>query len=388
MRILCINYEYPPIGGGGGVACKGLTEALVRRGHHVDVVTSGMRDLPEFEIVEGVRIHRVKCYRRNRVYAGSLELLFTLYPMYAKAKQLVEQHTYDINHTHFIVPSGIVSYWLKRKTGLPYIITAHGSDVPDYNPDRFYFEHYLIRWFWRRIIRNSRAIISPSNYLKKLISKQKCQNNLIVVPYGYTPTDGLVDYQGKENTILVATRMFKRKGVQHVIEALRGMTTDWEILIAGDGPYLDVLKKQARNVEANIRFVGFLSRKEMDAAYKKSKIFLFPSIQENYPMVLIEAMNAVCAVITTNAEGCSEVVADAAIKIAPAKINEIRHALNLLLNNDSEIIRLGEMSKQRARQLAWPQIALQMETIICNVLNSLEQSVSSQPLGEILTKDL
>jgi len=41
----------------------------------------------------------------------------------------------------FHFPGGIISYILKRFTGLPYVITAHGSDVPDYNPNRFRLLH-------------------------------------------------------------------------------------------------------------------------------------------------------------------------------------------------------------------------------------------------------
>lgn len=383
MRILCINYEYPPVGGGGGVASKGLAEALVQKGHHIDVVTSGMKDLPEFEVINGVHVYRVKCYRRNRVYVGSFELLTTLYTMYNKAIQLVEQHTYDINHTHFIAPSGIVSYWLMKKTGLPYIITAHGSDVPGYNPDRFQVEHFLLKRMWKRITKHSSAIICPSNYLKNLILKNECETDIHVVPNGYTPIDEGVNYQAKRNTILVATRMFKRKGVQYFLEALRNIQTDWEILIAGDGPYLEELKKQSKTVKANIKFLGFLSREEMNAAYRKAKIFIFPSIRENYPMVLIEAMDSGCAVITTNAEGCSEVVSNAARKTEPGNVDQLREALAGLLTNNNEITRLSLMAEKRVNQLTWPNIATETALIFGNLINTLEHNIPKEAFAEI-----
>ena len=57
---------------------------------------------------------------------------------------------YIVNHTHFIFPGGIISYILKRFTGLPYLITAHGSDVPHYNPNRFRLLHQLLRPLYAR----------------------------------------------------------------------------------------------------------------------------------------------------------------------------------------------------------------------------------------------
>jgi glycosyltransferase involved in cell wall biosynthesis len=297
--------------------------------------------------------------------------------MYLKAKILVEQYAYDINHTHFIVPSGIVSYWLHKSTSLPYIITAHGSDVPGYNPDRFYLAHFLIKMLWKRILDNSQSIICPSNYLKQMILDRTDHAYCEIIPNGYTPGVAKpVNFEGKKNTVLVVTRMFKRKGVQFLINALRDIKTDWEILIVGDGPYLGKLKKLATAVEAKINFLGFLDRKELDAIYEKAKIFVFPSIRENYPMVLIESMEAGCAVITTNSNGCCEVVADAAIKTDPGNIDQLRDALTHLLNNESEIMRFGKKARKRADQLTWRQIARQTDAVFCEAIASLEQGAN------------
>ena len=63
--ILTVCCEYPPVGGGGATACQALAEALVRAGHRIDVVTSGMRGLAPFEEQNGVRIHRVRGLRRS-----------------------------------------------------------------------------------------------------------------------------------------------------------------------------------------------------------------------------------------------------------------------------------------------------------------------------------
>ena len=44
MRVLLLNYEYPPLGGGAGVATQALARGLASRGVTVDVVTAGTRD--------------------------------------------------------------------------------------------------------------------------------------------------------------------------------------------------------------------------------------------------------------------------------------------------------------------------------------------------------
>ena len=63
---------------------------------------------------------------------------------------------YDVNHTHFIVPTGLLARLLKSWTGLPFVVTIHGSDVPGYNPDRFGLEHRLLGPLWRWILQRRR----------------------------------------------------------------------------------------------------------------------------------------------------------------------------------------------------------------------------------------
>ena len=184
MKILCINYEYPPIGGGGAYACKGLAEALVLEGHEVDLVTSAMKNMAEHEEVNGVHVYRVKCIRQHKHYATTLELISQVLPSYYKAIELMKKKEYDINHTHFIVPSGLVSYLIKRKTGLPYVITAHGSDVAGYNPDRFSLMHVLMGPLWRMIVKNSSGITAPSNFLRSLMQKN-IDIPVDVIPNGF-----------------------------------------------------------------------------------------------------------------------------------------------------------------------------------------------------------
>ena len=46
MRILTLNYEHPPLGGGGGRLSAKVAAGLVRRGHAVRILTGGMPHLP------------------------------------------------------------------------------------------------------------------------------------------------------------------------------------------------------------------------------------------------------------------------------------------------------------------------------------------------------
>lgn len=102
------------------------------------------KGLPREENADGVRLHRVPCLRRSMAVSYSHELLSYVAAAAPRVRSLVRQRSYDINHTHFIFPDAVVAAAVKRLTGLPFIVTAHGSDVPGYNPDRFVFHHRLL----------------------------------------------------------------------------------------------------------------------------------------------------------------------------------------------------------------------------------------------------
>ncbi len=353
MKLLCLNYEYPPIGGGGAVVCEGLAEALIQKGYSIDVVTSRMGGLPLHENRNGVDIHRAKCLRLHPHYVNLPEMLTLVVPMYLKALGLIRRKTYHLNHTHFIFPSAIVSYLLKKRTGLPYVITCHGSDVPGYNPDRFKLSHSLLGFFWKRVVAESSGVVAPSHFMKMLV-QSRMPVPVEVIPNGYRPSTHIDSV--KENRILTVTRMFERKGIQFLIKAAESLNTGWQILVAGDGPFMSKLRELAKNVPS-IKFLGFVKGHKLSDLYQTSKIFVFPSTEENFPVVLLEAMSAGCAIITTDAPGCVEVVGNAAIKTRRRNAADLREAIEILVQNEFEINRLSRLARNRFSNFTWAKVS-------------------------------
>jgi glycosyltransferase involved in cell wall biosynthesis len=349
VRVLCLCYEYPPIGGGGAPACEGLAKALVAVGHQVVVVTSKMRHLPAREIRDGVEIRRVPCVRRHPHQTAAWELATWLPFATRAARELVSERDFDLIHAHFIVPCGAVARRVSRGTGLPYVLTAHGSDVPGYNPHRLRTLHAILRPYWRTILEGARAVTAPSRFLAGLIRESShVEPVLIPNPIDFPRAEPVT----RSRRILVVSRLLERKGVQHLIEVAPRLPAGWEVVVAGDGPYLPRLRDQAQRCGGPVRFLGMVPRERLPELYASAEIFALPSSRENFPMVLLEAMAGGCAIVTTRGSGCEEVVADAARLVQPGRSDELLAALAGLIADDAERRRLGERSRQRVVQFS------------------------------------
>jgi glycosyltransferase involved in cell wall biosynthesis len=364
LRILMPNLEYPPLGGGAAPVTRGLARALVARGHHVDVVTMGYRGLPAEQNEDGVRLFRVPALRSRLELSHVHELATYVWSGLRKFRALAQDNDYDLCHGHFLLPTGLIPYLLRNTAGCPpYVITAHGSDVPGFNPDRFTLLHRLTPPLLRRILRHAAGLIVPSAALEELILSQFGSHTpaLSRIPNGVELDD--FTPQPKEPSVLIATRLFERKGVQHVIEAMSRIPEHgYQLEIAGDGPQRAQLEQQARELRVPTSFHGWLPRGPLCRLFERSRIFVLASMSDNFPVSLLEAMAAGCAIVTTRAGGCPEVVGDTGLVVEPGDVGALRQALTSLIRHPARAEELGRRAAERVRDLfSWPAVASRHE---------------------------
>ena len=359
LNILMPCYEFPPVGGGASHVVEGLARELSSRGHRVDIVTMSFRGRARREVVGGVRVHRVPSVRLRKHFCSVPEAALYLLASRATLRSLVAGRRYDINHTHFIFPDGLNALKLRRSAGLPYIITAHGSDVPGYNPDRLRFLHRVMRPAWERVTRNSECIVCPSRTLLALIAQENRNVATRLIPNAidvdrYNP-GGI-----RSRRILVVTRMLERKGVQHLLRAVDGIRLEHEIHVVGDGPHLPALRRLAARTPTTVVFHGWLDNrsKELTELYESSEVFVLLSAAENFPMALLEAMTAGLAILTTRGTGCEEVVGEAGVLVQPGGVEETRSALLRMLAQPDRLRTLGRAARRRVEhRFVWSVMA-------------------------------
>ena len=338
----------------------GLSRELVHMGHEVDVITMGWQGLPLEEDVDGVQVHRVPCARHAMHVCTAREALTYVLAAAPVAQRLARRRDYDLNHTHFIFPDGVIAWLLRRRNGLPYVVTAHGSDVPGYNPHRLRLAHKLLGPAWRAVVDDAAHLICPSETIRSLVLRRQPDTQITKIGNGIDP--GRMQPTADGTRILSVCKMFERKGIQHLLRALEGVPLEHEVQIVGDGPYLPALQELAGRTRARVRFSKWLDNgsAELKQLYERSGIFVLPSESENFPVVLLEAMAAGLAIVTTQGTGCAEVVGDAALLVPPKDVGALREALCRLLCDPALRASLGAAARRRlVENFAWPVIAQQ-----------------------------
>lgn len=299
MKILTLNYEYPPIGGGASPVAADIARHLVARGHTVHVVTMAFGDLPMHEVKDGVEIFRVKCLRSKAYVSYPWEQLSYLIEARRFLKKHLKTHTYDVAHLHFIFPTGVLGVWLKKQYNLPFVITAHGSDVEGYNQNRFQIMHKLLRGPWKRICAQAFGVTAPSEYLRQLILKSDPSVRCSIVPNGIE-TDSY-SRGPKEKTILTMCRLQPHKGVQDVIRAFAvAAQPGWTLRVVGDGPYRAELEQIAQHcgISDRVEFTGWVESKSerLRDILAHASVFVSMSRFESFGVSAAEAIASGCAV--------------------------------------------------------------------------------------------
>lgn len=357
MKILMLNYEFPPLGGGASPVSYELAKRYVDLGHKVSVVTMGYKGLAEHEFIDGIEVYRVKSWRRKKEICHPWEQLSYL----ISAKKFLQTHLqkqkYDINHTHFLIPTGTLAKWAKKRFNLKYIVTSHGSDVPGFNNDRFKLLHKFTGPLLKSVAKHADKIVTPSKYLESLILKNISPNlksKIIHIPNGieinkFRP-------QKKEKYILSTGRLLARKGFKYLVEAVSDLDTDYELHIAGDGPLMEELKEMSKDSKTNIIFHGWIDNqsKKYKDLLEKASIYSLVSSNENASIALLEGMSAGCAVITANSSGCAETIGDAGITIEVKDTDKLNKAILSLIQNPQKLEELqSKAAKKVENQYNW-----------------------------------
>jgi glycosyltransferase involved in cell wall biosynthesis len=300
MRILFCNYEYPPLGGGGGVVMAALARQLARR-HEVTVLTSRAGELAAQSNDQGVQVVRVPVFFRRQLAVANFPSMLAYLPSGFVRGLSLRRQQFDVINTHFVVPTGPLGHALARSHHLPNVLSVHGGDL--FDPSKRSSPHLhaplraAVRWLLKAaddVVGQSRDTVQHVNDLYGVHRK------VGLIPLGIERPPARVvasraTFGLPHDAFVMVTigRLVARKASTQLVDVLCASgIPNAHLLVIGDGPDATAIRQRAAElgVANRVHLPGQVADAEKYAALAIADAFVSTSQHEGFGLVFLEAM--------------------------------------------------------------------------------------------------
>lgn len=326
MRVGLFTREYPPqVYGGAGVHVDYLSRELAKEievevycwgPQHADAGTLHVRgNEPWAEISNGT----------EGKFKGALEA-FSLNLTQIKALDGI-----DVVHTHTWYVS-MAGYLAKKLYGMPFVLTTHSLEpLRAWKAEQLGSGYLMSSWMERTAILDADAIIAVSAGTKADILRAYPEVESARIHVIYNGID-LAEYQKTEETkaltdygvdpsvpyVLFVGRITRQKGVTHLVDAIRYMPPETQVVLCAGAPdtpqiaaELRAKVEDARRNHPRIVWIEkMVTRQETIQLYSHARVFCCPSVYEPFGIINLEAMACRAPVVASATGGIKEVVVD------------------------------------------------------------------------------
>lgn len=300
MRILFSNYEYPPLGGGGGVVMAALARQLAKR-HEVTVLTSRAGDLPAENIEDNVRVVRVPVFFRRQLGVANFPSMLAYLPTgFARGLRLSRASEFDVINTHFAVPSGPLGHALARWRHIPNVLSVHGGDLFDPSKRSSPHRHAILRAPIRSLLYAADAVIAQSRDTVRNVAEIYGVDRYVdLIPLGIDRPPAAAPLSRRslgipDDALVMITigRLVARKTTAQLVDVVAASPRNVHLLVVGDGPDAPLVRKRAADLSVSdrIHLLGQVSDDYKYSALSASDLFVSASQHEGFGLVFLEAM--------------------------------------------------------------------------------------------------
>lgn len=304
MRIGLFTDTYFPQVSGVATSIRTLKTELEKQGHTVFIFTTTDKDVNRYEDWQIIRIPSIPFFAfkdRRVAYRG-----------FNTALDIAKQYQLDVIHTQTEFALGLLGVWIAKELKIPVLHTYHTQyeDYVHYIAKGMVIRPSMVKYMVRSFMSDLDGVICPSEIVYDLLLKYKIPIEKRVIPTGIELTkfqrpeiseaDLLqlrekLGISPKETMLLSLSRVSYEKNIQAILAAMPDVlqeNSDVKLVVAGDGPYLDDLKEQARSlgISDHVLFTGMIAPSETALYYKAADFFISASTSETQGLTYLESI--------------------------------------------------------------------------------------------------
>jgi glycosyltransferase involved in cell wall biosynthesis len=395
--VVMVATSYPRFPGDNvGSFMEPIAHGVAARGHQVHLVAPWHPAVARPEREGDVHFHFFRYAPAEALsvfgYAGALRADVSLRPAaYAvaplallagarMARRVARQADATVVHGHWVIPGGAIA--MLAATGLPLVISLHGSDV--YVAERSAVAARVARAVFARagwVTACSDDLLARARTLGARAEASE------VVPYGVDPVRFRPDPAARAAVrarfgvgadaplVFAAGRFVRKKGFEYLVQAMAHVVRrrpDVTLLLAGSGDLEGEYRALASSVGAAERMLwpGLLSQDEVAACLAAADVAVVPSVRDaagnvdGLPNVVLEAMASGTPLVTTPAGGIGRVATDGetALVVPEGDVESLGRAIEALLVDADLRRHLGSRAHALVEQRhAWDGVAARFE---------------------------
>lgn len=395
MRILHVVTAFPR--SGDDVISPWLVEMLKRlqaRGHVVEVLTSAYKGGGGNEFA-GIPVHRFRYFvargedlthdegvadRMQRSLRHKILPAFYVTAGLWAVWRLCRARRYDIVHVHWPVPHALFGWVARIACGARVVTTWYGIEL------RWVKRSLpLLKGFVAWALRMADQTVAISSATAREMASI-AHVPVRVIPYSIGFPEVAAPRRSSPDgrfTILFVGGLVERKGVTHLVEAVRRLPerVRAKLVAVGEGPDLPALEAQVRSagIEDRVEFRGQVPGAALHAAYASADVFVLPAVMdergdtEGLGVVLVEAMNYRIPVIGSSLGGITDIILheQTGLLVPPEDPAALAAALERLADDPALRKRLGEAGYRHAQEhFGWPAITAKWEECYAAAINA------------------
>jgi glycosyltransferase involved in cell wall biosynthesis len=369
MRALFVTHNFPRYAGDPvGSFVLRLAVGLKGQGIDVHVLAPASPDAPAEETMEGISVTRFRYAPKSLetiAYTGTMGAQVSasiggkvamagyLALGYRAARRAMEKARFDVIHAHWWFPGGLIARAVQSRTGLPYVVTSHGSDV------RLAAGTFGAATMLRSVARHAQAYTTVSSWLAREVSNI-AQIQPIVAPMPVVADLFQAGGSHDAGRILFVGKLTEQKGLHHLLRALPLMKQRAVVDVVGAGRVEDTAIRTLASelgVADRITWHPLLTQAGLAALYRSAALHVIPAINEGLGLTAVEALLCETPVVAFDSGGLPDVViaGKTGLLVPPGDAAALAGALDRVLSDTALRTTMGKEGRQFALKQFGPE---------------------------------
>lgn len=262
--------------------------------------------------------------------------------------QTIKEEAPDILWVHEYSPFCLGAAVYAKLKGLPCVVSTDVGDLPPIHACS-----KLLKGYQNAIMPLFCGVIA--NTPGALVRRRLSPENIVYAPHAIC----VEDYEHKKERIrdcvkfLFVGRLLNNKGIISLINIFNNICSErgnFQLTIVGSGELADLVRSKADKYWW-LDYRGFVEGEALRGIYTEHDVFVFPTLEDTYGVVVHEAMAASMAVVVSSEAGCVETLVSEGINgfvLEPYNLLLWRLTILRYIDNPKLAVSQGEQSRRIA----------------------------------------